>query len=360
MNGPIRVGVVGCGEIAQIMHLRFLEELPDFQIEALCDISESVLASLGDRYRVKQLFTDYAELVELDGLDAVVVCTPDHVGPVRAALAAGKHVFCEKPLAFDVTEARELAELSRRSSSVAMVGYMRLFDPAYEYAQSLLASMGPLKLVEAHDFMARFDKHSSLFPLVLAPRPEATGGLSSGDDDGKDRVAALARSVGDDAATQALYWNMLMGASHDVSLLRGTFGLARDILFAASDAPGRLIACLRYEGDVQAVLTVDILAAYNWWDQYLRVYGAAEVLTLTFANPYKPYVPTLVTRRSGEGEERVEASVVVSDEPPFRRQWRHFAECIRSGAPPRSTFGGAADDIQVIAELVLAAAPTRG
>ena len=47
MTGPIRVGVVGCGEIAQIMHLRFLDELPEFKVVALCDLSETVLVSLG-------------------------------------------------------------------------------------------------------------------------------------------------------------------------------------------------------------------------------------------------------------------------------------------------------------------------
>ncbi len=354
MTAPIRVGVVGCGEIAQIMHLRFLEELPEFEIIALCDVSETVLATLGNRYRVSHLFTDYSRLVELQDLDAVAVCTPDHVGPVEAALAAGKHVFSEKPLAFDPTDARRIVEIGNRSSLVAMVGYMRLFDPAYEYAQSLLGSLGVPRLIEAHDFMARYDKHAPLFPLVAAQRSE-------GDKEASANLvyegtrAVLQRSVGEDACAQDLYWNMLMGASHDVSLLRGAFGPPTQILFAESDAPNRLIACLEYGRKLRALLTVDTLASYEWWDQHLTVYGAEGTLALTFANPYIPYVPTTITQRSAAAECSIDTEVVVSNEPPFRREWRHFADCIRTGAPPRSSLEGAAEDVEVIAELARAA-----
>jgi predicted dehydrogenase len=344
MTRPIRVGVVGCGEIAQIMHLRFLDELPEFEIVALCDLSQTVLATLGERYRVAHVLTDYARLAELPDVDAVAVCTPDHVGPVLAAFAAGKHVFCEKPLAFDETDARELAEASRRSSVVAMVGYMRLFDPAYEYVRSRLSGLAPIRLIEVHDFMARFDKHASLFELVSAPKAE------TGDADAE--VTALQRSVGDDRGAQELYRHMLLGASHDMSMLRGAVGPPAEILFARSDAPGRLIACLGFEERVHALLAVDILAGYEWWEQRVTIYGAAEALTLSLANPYIPYVPSRVTRRAGEGEHEVESDVFVSYESPFRREWQHFAECIRHGVPARSSFDAAVADVAALAELV--------
>jgi predicted dehydrogenase len=353
--GPIRVGVVGCGEIAQIMHLRFLDELSDFEVVALCDLSETVLASLGERYRVTQLLTDYARLVELPDVDAVAVCTPDHAGPVMAALAAGKHVFCEKPLAFDEATARELAEASKRSPAVSMVGYMRLFDPAYEYLTSVAAAIEPIRLVELHDFMARFDKHSSLFPLVIAPKSETEDSAAN---TVSDRFRGpLARSVGPDPAAQALYWHMLMGASHDVSMLRGAFGPPTDVLFAKSDGPSRLVAYLEYKGHATATLAIDITAGYEWWDQQVTLYGSAEKLTLSLANPYIPYLPSRVTRRSGDGQHELDSDVIVSYESPFRREWQHFAECIATGAAPRSSFDDAVSDVAVLAAMVRAAYP---
>lgn len=353
MTGPIRVGVVGCGEIAQIMHLRFLDELCEFELVALCDISETVLVSLGEKYRVTHLLTDYARLAELPDVDAVAVCTPDHAGPVMAALAAGKHVFCEKPLGFDEATARELAEASKRSSVVSMVGYMRLFDPAYEYLTSLAAAIEPIRLIELHDFMARFDKHSSLFPLVTAPTAEKSD--SSANIIYDRSRGPLERSVGPDPAAQDLYWHMLMGASHDVSMLRGAFGPPKDILFAKSDGPSRLAAYLEYEGHGPAMVAIDITAGYEWWDQHVTLYGAAEKLTLSLDNPYIPYLPSRVTRRTGAGQHEVDSDVIVSYESPFKREWQHFAHCISTGATPRSSFDDAVGDVAVLAALVRAA-----
>jgi predicted dehydrogenase len=344
------VGVVGCGEIAQIMHLRFLDELPEFEIVALCDLSTTVLAALGEKYRVTHLLTDYTRLVELPEVDAVAICTPDHTGPALAAFAAGKHVFCEKPLAFDEVEARQLAEASQRSSVVAMVGYTRLFDPAYEYAAGLVDALGPIRLIEVHDFMARFDKHAPLFELVTASPAEV--GEASANVLYADGRAPLRRAVGDDPAAQDLYWNMLMGASHDMSMLRGVFGPPAEVLFAKSGAPGRLVACLDYAGHGPALLAVDILAGYEWWDQQVTIYGAAETVTLRLANPYIPYAPSRVMRRRGEGHHEHESGVVVSYESPFRREWQHFAECVRSGASTRSTFADAVSDVVALAAMV--------
>lgn len=357
MPRPIRVGVVGCGEIAQIMHLRFLDELPEFEIVALCDLAESVLATLGEKYRVTRLLTDYTRLVELSDIDAVAICTPDHTGPALAAFAARKHVFCEKPLAFDETDARQLARVSEQSSVVSMVGYTRLFDPAYEYVADLVEALQPIKLIQVHDFMARFDKHSPLFPLATAsPAETAESSANVLHDRGR---APLRRAVGEDPAVQDLYWNMLMGASHDMSMLRGAFGAPTEILFAKSDAPGRLIACLDYARHGPALLAVDILAGYEWWDQQVTIYGAAETVTLTIANPYIPYLPSRVTRRTGEGHHEHDSEVVISHESPFRREWQHFAECIWSGAPTRSTFADAVSDVVALAAMVRLASGER-
>jgi predicted dehydrogenase len=352
-GGPIRVGVVGCGEIAQIMHLRFLDELPEFEIVALCDLSETVLATLGERYRVPHLLTDHTQLAEIPDVDAVAVCTPDHVGPVLAALGAGKHVLCEKPLAFDEQDAQELADAARRASVVAMVGYMRLFDPAYEYLSARVGRLAPIRLVEIHDFMARFDKHASLFELVTPTRAEMADSSARVIDEWSR--GPLERAVGDDVGAQELYRHVLLGASHDVSMLRGVFGPPSNVLFATSEAQGRLIGCLSFEKSVRALLAVDTLASYEWWEQRMTVYGAAEALTLGVANPYIPYVPSRLTRRAGEGEHEVDSDVIVSYESPFRREWRHFAECIREGAPVRSSFDAAVGDVAALAELVRSA-----
>src|ERR1700687_902529 len=97
----LRVGVIGCGTVAQIMwplNLRQLDE--QFELKAICDLSPSLTESLGQYYNVCRRFQDYHDLIAED-LDVVVVLTPgSHAAPAIAALDAGKHVVVEKPMCF--------------------------------------------------------------------------------------------------------------------------------------------------------------------------------------------------------------------------------------------------------------------
>ena len=107
----LRVGVIGCGLIAQVMHLPYLREMEDrFQIAALCDLSPGTVAILGDVYHVPLRHTRWEELLAED-LDAVLICTSgSHAQPAIAAARAGRHVFVEKPMCFSPREADAMIE----------------------------------------------------------------------------------------------------------------------------------------------------------------------------------------------------------------------------------------------------------
>ena len=134
MKDQFRVGVIGCGLIAQTMHLPVLRELPEARIEALCDISPGTVSAVADRLGVAKRYTDYGKLLADEDVDAVAVLTYDHYDVVAAAISAGKHVLIEKPLAFTVDEGRALVDLAERHDVTAMVGYMKLYDPGLEFA----------------------------------------------------------------------------------------------------------------------------------------------------------------------------------------------------------------------------------
>src|SRR5919205_4036581 len=90
----IRMGVAGCGEIAQIMHLPFLAELRDlFEVRAVCDISPGLVETVGDIFHVPHRYTSYADLIARDDVDAVAILTPDHAPIALMAAEAGKHIF---------------------------------------------------------------------------------------------------------------------------------------------------------------------------------------------------------------------------------------------------------------------------
>src|SRR5215510_12099398 len=126
----LRVGVIGCGTVAQIMWLPNIRELDEhFELAAICDLSPGLIESLGEYYGVERRFLDYRDLVA-EQLDAVIVLTPgSHALPAIAALEAGKHVIVEKPMCYTLREADAMIATAARAGKHLMVAYMKRYDP---------------------------------------------------------------------------------------------------------------------------------------------------------------------------------------------------------------------------------------
>src|SRR6266705_133671 len=132
MAGRLRVGVIGCVLIAQVMHLHYLRELADrFEIAAVCDVSDEVRSICAREYGVPEQFASWQELLTRP-LDAVLVLTSGSHAPIAVAAAeAGLHVLVEKPMCFSVAEGQEMVAAADRAGKVLMVGYNKRYDPAY-------------------------------------------------------------------------------------------------------------------------------------------------------------------------------------------------------------------------------------
>lgn len=124
----IKVGVIGTGGISGV-HLGGYSRNPNVEIYALCDINEKNLAKRAEEYKVSRTFTDYRELLALKELDAVSVCTWNsaHAECAIAALRAGKHVLCEKPMALNTAQAQEMEKAAKENGKLLMIGFVRRF-----------------------------------------------------------------------------------------------------------------------------------------------------------------------------------------------------------------------------------------
>ena len=122
----LKVGVIGIGSISD-MHIQAYQKHEDVELVAFCDLSEERLKEKGAHYGVKQLYTDYRELLADGSIDAVSICTwnDTHAEISIAALEAGKHVLVEKPLSMTVEEAEAVEEAVKRSGKVLQVGFVR-------------------------------------------------------------------------------------------------------------------------------------------------------------------------------------------------------------------------------------------
>src|SRR5262249_31226759 len=144
----IKIGVVGAGLIAQMMHLPHLKELADlYDVVALCDVSARTLQYVADRHGVARRHADYRDLLK-DDLDAVLVLSADSHGQVVLdALRAGKHVLTEKPLCYTLGEADAIVAAHAQAGTVCMVAYMKRYDPAFRYAAPLVRQLPQLQAV---------------------------------------------------------------------------------------------------------------------------------------------------------------------------------------------------------------------
>ena len=126
--GKIKIGIIGVGNIAT-QHIASYKNNPDVELYAFCDINEKRLKIMGEKHGVTRLFTDKDEMLKLKEIDAVSVCTwnSEHAPCSIAALNAGKHVLCEKPMATNVEDAIKMKEAADKNGKLLMIGFVRRF-----------------------------------------------------------------------------------------------------------------------------------------------------------------------------------------------------------------------------------------
>jgi predicted dehydrogenase len=139
--GKLKVGVIGCGSIASRRHLIEYAANQDVEITAVCDVVACRAEEMALAYGAKA-FTEYDDVLQLDEIDVISVCLPNHLhAPVSiAALNAGKHVLCEKPMATSVEEAEEMIQAARRNQKTLMIAHNQRFVASHQKAKQLIES----------------------------------------------------------------------------------------------------------------------------------------------------------------------------------------------------------------------------
>lgn len=126
--GKLKIGIIGVGNISG-MHIQAYQQNPNVELYAFCDINETQLKKRAEEFGVSRTFTNKEDMLALPELDAVSVCTWNsaHAECTIAALEAGKHVLCEKPMATNAEDARRMKEAAEKSGKLLMIGFVRRF-----------------------------------------------------------------------------------------------------------------------------------------------------------------------------------------------------------------------------------------
>ncbi len=154
-SGVIRIALLGCGTIGRV-HAQRLAQDPRARLVVLCDPDSQSAGHLRDELSIEAaLETDPARAISRRDLDAVVCCSPTqaHHGQVRAALQAGLHVLCEKPLAATRREILDLLAARDRAGKIVSIAYQRRYKPPYRTARRELATGEYGRVRQIHVFV---------------------------------------------------------------------------------------------------------------------------------------------------------------------------------------------------------------
>ena len=352
MIKPLRVGVVGCGVIAQVMHLPHLAELRDiFEIAALCDVSEPVARECADRYGVPIVHTSWADLVA-ERLDLVLVLTSGSHAPITVAAArAGSHVFVEKPMCFSLAEGRLMLAAVREAGVRLMVGTMKRYDPAYERLLELLP-LHDLRLVRSTTLESPFQPYVQAYPLTAAqPAPADVVAALRADDDAR-LAAALPEGGAEDR--YCYRWILLDNLVHELNMLRGALG-EPDRVYQARLSRTVCDISLGF-GTTEVHMSWVDLPGMAHYRQELAFYALDRRVTLTLPSPYLRGAPSQLTIEGGEhGTPHAWQTVeVVSYQEAFKRELIEFEAAIRTNRDPRTDVFDGLHDIALCAAIARA------
>ncbi len=362
MAQRLRVGVVGCGVIAQVMHLPHLSDLDDrYELAAVCDLSSEVAEACRHRFGAGRAVTRWEDLVDMD-LDVVMVLTSGSHAPVAIAAAeAGSHVFVEKPMCLSPAEGRAMVDAAERAGVHLMVGTMKRYDPAYQRLLELLPAVDDLRLVRVTTLESPFEPYVRHYPLVAPSGVPAAVIEALREEDARRLEAALPNA---DEETRFCYrWMLLDNLVHEFNALRGALGEPDEVTFA--DLSRRVVAVHMTFGDVQCHLSwVDLLSGIARYRQEFMFLAPDERLTLTLPSPYLRNMPSELTVEGGDlGTAHAWArQEIVSYDEAFKRELVEFHSAIADDRDPPTDGDDGLHDVMLcrsIAQAHLDRRPVR-
>jgi predicted dehydrogenase len=351
---PLRVGIIGCGEVTQLIHLPTLAFLPDlFRVDALCDVSPGVLEAVADRWRVAGRHTDPRALIEDPEIDAVVVANPDafHVEAVLAALAAGKDVLVEKPMAMTLRETDDVINAAREAGRVVQVGYMRRYAPAFLQACRLVPEIGPIRLARVHDVIGSNHLVIRQAARVVRPRDLSVALVESGRQAYATRVD---EAIGPGAPeTLRTAYGILLGlSSHDISAMRELLGMPKRVLYAAARNGGMCLSAAFDYGEFVCNFETGIDGIPRF-DGHIEVYGDEKVVRVEYDTPYLRNLPIRLRVTAANGDGGVEEHASQPDwGDPFVAEWRAFHDNVRERRTPKTSPADYRHDLELFAEMI--------
>ena len=142
MSTKVNVGIIGAGRIGKLHAEHLAYRIPDANIVAIADVFLEAAEKCAADLQIPSAVRDHREIMENPGIEAVIICssTDTHAQLIEEAAAAGKHIFCEKPIDFDLARIDRALEAVDRAGVKLQVGFNRRFDPNFKRVREMVAA----------------------------------------------------------------------------------------------------------------------------------------------------------------------------------------------------------------------------
>ncbi|AZN39190.1 Gfo/Idh/MocA family protein [Paenibacillus albus] len=351
MNGRVlNVGLIGLGEVAQVVHLPVLQSLPEqYRIAAICDISPKLLAHVGSQYGVDKLYTDMKELVRQEDLDVVFVLNSDeyHADCAIEAANQGKHVLIEKPMCLTFAEAEAIIEARDRNGVHIMIGYMRRYAASFVQAVQEIGGLDNITYARVRDIIGQ--NHFFIRPtsrtVMFDDIPEEAKA------DRKERAERLGREATGLEPDSPLFsfYRLLAGlGSHDLSAMREAIGMPKACLGAKLSTHKDSIflnAILDY--GTFSVTYETGMDQQGRFDAHVEVYASRKTVKVQYDTPYIRHLPTKLHIYETEGEAYTESVIRPTLTDPYTLEMKHLYDVITNDYAPKTTPEDAREDLYI-------------
>ncbi len=311
----LRVGVLGAGQIAQAAHFESCTKAVNAELFAICDVADDLRERMVITHGAQKSYNDYDRMLADPDIDAVIIATADafHVPASLRALAAGKHVLCEKPVGLTVEESLELKTAVEKSGKVFQVGHMKRFDAGLQAAKTFIdTEMGDLVALKAWycDSTHRYAMTDAVQPLMV--------------------TSANARKPSTNPKADLRRYYMLAHGCHLIDTARYFAGDIIAVQARLSERGGMWCWFVDIEFASGTLGHLDLTIAVRMdWHEGFQIYGkGGSVIGKTY-NPWYYKSSDVDIFREADGATH---RVLGADGHFYRRQLEGFARAILDGA----------------------------
>lgn len=343
---PIKLGYIGCGFMAQKVHIPNFVGIPECELIALAEVRSKLGQKVQEKHKIPLLYSDHLELAKNSEIEAVAVSADFALqGEIaKDLLKAGKHVFMEKPMAVSVEQAEEIVAAERESGKKLMVGYMKRYDAGNELVKSTVSQfretgeIGNLTYVRNHGFCGDW--------ICNLDAPMETTDKSKPSAPAKVPEWLPKEWVGP-------YLGYLQQYTHNINLMRWLLdaGDQVHVKMVDFDDNGYSGIVVFDMAGVRAILESGSISHYRW-DEHTQIYFQHGWVH-TWAPPLllKNTPAEVEIYRAGEAQEISHPIPKPRWTWSYRREAEYFISNMRNDEPFRSSAQDTLTDVRLFEEI---------